>query len=105
VARIQPITKNIDLTSARTEYDYVIDPGVRITSIYVAGMPAGPTILMAFGAKYPFQIYPGMGLDFGECNWIQDGISVVSPALAGQVLQLTFIPYNEGGSLAVGSAT
>lgn len=105
MARIIQRTIVVDLTTARGIYDYVIAPGVRISSLYIAELPAA-VIQMAFEGKYPFRIYDGMNMDWGDCNWVEDGVSIISPALPGQVMQLQVVYYdpNAGGSLAVGNA-
>lgn len=103
MGKIQPQVVNVDLTLARTIQDFVVPRGTQIQTIYVADMPAAATILMAFDGKNPFRIYPGWSIDFGECNFIADGISIESPALPGDVLQLMFVPGGQGSGSFISS--
>lgn len=104
MGKIRPQVINQALDLARTEFDYLIAPGVAVRSLYVASMPAGATILLAFEGKDPFQVYPGWFMDMGECNWIDDGVSIVSPALVGQTFQLMVIPAaGADGGTSMGS--
>lgn len=101
---VQPQVVNIDLTNGRTIDQYIVQPGTQMQSIYVASMPAGATIFMAFDQKLPFQIYPGWSMDVGACNFMRMGVSVIAPALAGQVLQFVFVPFTGGSGSAFTNA-
>jgi len=84
-------------------FDYIIQPGTQIAYWKICKMPAA-AIEMAYDGKNPFAVALGETFDAGDCNWMQDGLAIVSPALPGQVFQLLWVPYeNLGGQGAPSS--
>lgn len=97
MAKRQAVTVLVDLTNGRALSDPIVQPGVKMQGIYIARLPGGVQIELATDGKYPAEIYQGQWMYAGDCDWFEDGLSLVAPALPGQVAQIQYYPFIAGG--------